>query len=102
MEDIGARDVIGVIEVMGVMEAMGVMEVIGIMDVIGWFMVICVIVAFMGLEVIGLETMGLEVIGLGPNGAFIEAMLPMEGLELPIGWRGSPPLVGSSTIRRRL
>lgn len=102
MEDIGARDVIGVIEVMGVMEAMGVMEVMGIIDVIGWFIVICVMVAFIGLVVMGLEAMGLEVMGLGPIGAFIAAMLPMEGLELPIGWRGSPPLIGSSTIRRRL
>lgn len=97
MEDIGARDVIGVIEVMGVMEAIGVMEVMGIIGAIGWFIVICVMVAFKGLE-----AMGLEVMGLGPIGAFIAAMLPMEGLELPIGWRGSPPLVGSSTIRRRL
>lgn len=50
-----------------------------------------------GLPLIGFETMGLLVIG-----GVTEEMLPMEGLELPIGWRGSPPLAGISTISRRL
>lgn len=79
------RDVMGVIEVMGVIDVIGVIEVIWVM------------VGFMGLEVMGFEAMGLVVIG----GA-IDDMLPIEGLELPIGWRGSPPFTGSSTISRRL
>lgn len=85
MEDIWVREVMGVIEVMGIIDVIGVMEVI-------WEMV-----GLMGLEVIGFEAIGLVVIG-----GVIDDMLPMEGLELPIGWRGSPPFVGSSTISRRL
>lgn len=102
MEDIwvrevmGVMEVMGVIEVMGVKEVMGVIEVIGIIDVIGVMEVIWVMAGLMGLEVIGLEAMELVI------GGVIDDMLPMDGLELPMGWRGSPPFVGSSTISRRL
>lgn len=91
MEDIGVREVMGVIEVIGVIEVMGIIDVIGVMEVI-WVMV-----GFMGLEVIGFEAMGFVVME-----GVTDAMLPMEGLEFPIGWRGSPPFAGSSTISRRL
>lgn len=87
-------EVIGTMEVIWAWEVIGVMEVIGIIDVME---VIWVMLEFMGLEAIWFEAMGLVVIG-----GVIDGMLPIEGLEFPIGWRGSPPFVGSSTISRRL
>lgn len=88
-------EVIGVCEVMGVIEVMGVNEVMGVMDVIGAIEVIWE--GFMELEVRGFVAIGLVVIG-----GVMDDMFPMEGLELPMGWRGRPPLVGSSTISRCL
>lgn len=73
------------------------MDVIAVIDVIGVIEAICAMEGFMGLELIGFEAMVLVAIG-----GVIEDMLPMEGRELPMGWRGRPPFVGSSTISRRL
>lgn len=95
-EVIGVMEVIGVSEVMGVMDVMGVIDVMGAIEAIGVIEVIWVMVGFIGLEFIGFEAMGLVVI------VVIDAMLPMECLVFPIGWRGKLPLVGSSTISRRL
>lgn len=82
-EVIGGIEVIGAREVMGVIAVMGVIDVIAVMEVI-WFM--------------EWEAMGFEAIWL----VVIDDMLAMEGRELPMGWSGRPPFVGSSTISLRL
>lgn len=76
----GPKEVIGVMEDIGVREVMGVSEVMGIIDVIWDIEFIWVMLGFMELEVIGLDVMGFVLIG-----EVMDDMLPMGGLEIPIG-----------------
>lgn len=90
MEGIGESEVICGMDVIAVIEAILAIEAIGAIEAI------CVIEGFKGLEVRGFDSMVLAAIG------GVIDRLPMALREFPIGWRGRPPFVGSSTISRRL